>query len=42
MLLVGEVGVWKNSSSPSISLSVVRQFETDQAFREERVWLIRG
>jgi hypothetical protein len=23
-------------------LSVVRQFETDQAFREERVWLIRG
>ncbi|OJY08708.1 MAG: hypothetical protein BGP05_07710 [Rhizobiales bacterium 62-47] len=24
------------------SLSVVRQFETDQAFREERLWLIRG
>jgi hypothetical protein len=23
-------------------LSVVRQFETDQAFREERLWLIRG
>src|ERR1700709_1103321 len=24
------------------SLFVVRQFETDQAFREERLWLIRG
>ena len=23
------------------SMSVVRQFETDQAFREERLWLIR-
>ena len=23
------------------ALSVVRQFETDQAFREERLWLIR-
>jgi hypothetical protein len=22
-------------------LSVIRQFETDQAFREERLWLIR-
>ena len=24
-----------------LHMSVVRQFETDQAFREERLWLIR-
>ncbi|MET4374126.1 hypothetical protein ABIA99_006854 [Bradyrhizobium sp. LB12.1] len=28
--------------SEIVSVSVVRQFETDQAFREERLWLIRG
>ena len=41
-------GVWQTHEEGFVSagsvwgcMSVVRQFETDQAFREERPWLIR-
>jgi hypothetical protein len=30
-----------NHCGPASGMFVVRQFETDQAFREERRWLIR-
>jgi hypothetical protein len=36
--------VWNNRTADIKvhDVFVVRQFETDQAFREERLWLIRG